>query len=86
MIGKGFVGLLSEVCYAGFRHELICIDKDVAEIEMLKFSKVPTFKPYLENLIFKNVRVSRLKKLLKKTICDRLKKNLQIEKYEKTQI
>ena len=55
MIGKGYVGLLSEVCYAGFRHELICIDKDVAEIEMLKFSKVPTFKPYLENLIFKNV-------------------------------
>jgi len=61
MIGTGYVGLVSGVCFADFGHEVICVDKDVTKIEMLKSGEVPIFEPYLENLICKNVRASRLK-------------------------
>ena len=36
MIGSGYVGLVSGVCFADFGHDVVCIDKDAAKIAQLE--------------------------------------------------
>ena len=36
MIGTGYVGLVSGVCFSDFGHEVVCVDKDPAKIEKLE--------------------------------------------------
>ena len=31
MIGTGYVGLVSGVCFSDFGHEVVCVDKDPQE-------------------------------------------------------
>ena len=35
MIGTGYVGLVSGVCFSDFGHDVVCVDKDPRKIEML---------------------------------------------------
>ena len=60
MIGTGYVGLVSGVCFADFGHTVTCVDKDPKKIETLNGGGVPIFEPGLENLVAKNVREQRL--------------------------
>ena len=60
MVGTGYVGLVSGVCFADFGHDVICVDKDPAKIETLQAGGVPIFEPGLEALITKNVEAKRL--------------------------
>ncbi|MDA5095381.1 UDP-glucose/GDP-mannose dehydrogenase family protein [Aliiroseovarius sp. KMU-50] len=60
MVGTGYVGLVSGVCFSDFGHEVICIDKDPAKIEMLNRGEVPIYEPGLEELMAKNVEAGRL--------------------------
>ena len=60
MIGTGYVGLVSGVCFSDFGHEVICVDKDPAKIAALQAGKVPIFEPGLEDLMAKNVGAGRL--------------------------
>ncbi|MCK8464006.1 UDP-glucose/GDP-mannose dehydrogenase family protein [Aliiroseovarius sp. S1339] len=60
MIGTGYVGLVSGVCFSDFGHEVICVDKDPAKIEMLEAGRVPIYEPGLEDLMAKNVTAGRL--------------------------
>ncbi len=60
MIGSGYVGLVSGVCFADFGHTVVCVDKDAAKIAALKTGRVPIFEPGLEDLLAKNVRDGRL--------------------------
>ena len=60
MIGTGYVGLVSGVCFSDFGHDVVCVDKDPAKIEMLERGKVPIFEPGLEALMAKNVAAGRL--------------------------
>ena len=60
MIGSGYVGLVSGVCFADFGHNVVCIDKDPARIESLIRGEIPIFEPGLEELVAKNVRQQRL--------------------------
>ncbi|KMK63988.1 UDP-glucose/GDP-mannose dehydrogenase family protein [Puniceibacterium sp. IMCC21224] len=60
MIGTGYVGLVSGVCFSDFGHEVICVDKDPRKIEMLENGKVPIFEPGLDTLMAKNVEAGRL--------------------------
>ncbi len=55
MIGTGYVGLVSGVCFSDFVHEVICVDKDPAKIEKLNAGIVPIFEPGLEALMSRNV-------------------------------
>lgn len=60
MIGTGYVGLVSGVCFSDFGHEVICVDKDPAKIDMLSRGEVPIFEPGLDRLLEKNVAAGRL--------------------------
>jgi len=60
MIGTGYVGLVSGVCFSDFGHEVICVDKDPRKVEMLERGDVPIFEPGLQQLMSNNVEAGRL--------------------------
>jgi UDPglucose 6-dehydrogenase len=60
MIGTGYVGLVSGVCFSDFGHDVICVDKVTEKIEMLKRGDVPIYEPGLKALMAKNVAAGRL--------------------------
>ena len=51
VIGTGYVGLVSGVCYAKLGHDVICVDKDSAKIDKLLAGEVPIYEPGLKDLI-----------------------------------
>lgn len=61
MVGTGYVGLVSGVCFAEFGHTVICVDKDVSKIESLKKGLVPIFEPGLEDLLKRQIDAGRIK-------------------------
>ncbi|WP_101065480.1 UDP-glucose dehydrogenase family protein [Roseovarius salinarum] len=60
MIGTGYVGLVSGVCFSDFGHEVTCVDRDPDKIAMLERGEVPIFEPGLEALMARNVDAGRL--------------------------
>ncbi|MCJ8144340.1 UDP-glucose/GDP-mannose dehydrogenase family protein [Ancylobacter sp. A5.8] len=60
MIGSGYVGLVSGVCFADFGHQVICVDKDASKIDALNSGRLPIYEPGLDDLVAKNVREQRL--------------------------
>ena len=60
MIGTGYVGLVSGVCFSDFGHDVVCVDKDTDKIAGLLAGQVPIFEPGLEALLAKNVAAGRL--------------------------
>ncbi|SDX83696.1 UDP-glucose dehydrogenase family protein [Citreimonas salinaria] len=60
VIGTGYVGLVSGVCFSDFGHEVVCVDKDSRKIEMLEKGKVPIYEPGLDRLMERNVETGRL--------------------------
>jgi UDPglucose 6-dehydrogenase len=60
MIGTGYVGLVSGVCFSDFGHDVVCVDKDPRKIEMLEQGEVPIFEPGLKRLLKTNVDAGRL--------------------------
>lgn len=60
MIGTGYVGLVSGVCFSDFGHDVVCVDKNPDKIAQLQAGEVPIFEPGLEELMAKNVASGRL--------------------------
>ncbi|ASP79714.1 UDP-glucose 6-dehydrogenase [Sinorhizobium meliloti] len=60
MIGAGYVGLVSGVCFADFGHDVVCVDKDEGKISALKKGQIPIFEPGLDHLVASNVASGRL--------------------------
>jgi UDPglucose 6-dehydrogenase len=60
MIGTGYVGLVSGICFSDFGHEVTCVDKDDRKITKLNNGEVPIFEPGLDALMAKNVASGRL--------------------------
>ncbi|RBI77558.1 UDP-glucose 6-dehydrogenase [Roseovarius sp. TE539] len=60
MIGAGYVGLVSGICFSDFGHDVTSVDSNPDKIAMLERGEVPIFEPGLEALMAKNVAAGRL--------------------------
>ena len=60
MIGTGYVGLVSGVCFSDLGNDVICVDKDINKINLLREGKIPIYEPGLSELVLKNYKNKRL--------------------------
>ena len=60
MIGTGYVGLVSGVCFSDVGNIVYCVDKDKNKINSLNKGIVPIYEPGLEEILKKNHKQKRL--------------------------
>ncbi len=51
VIGSGYVGLVSGICFAKLGHDVACVDKDENKITKLNSGIIPIFEPGLKELL-----------------------------------
>ena len=61
VIGTGYVGLVSGVCFAETGAEVICVDNNQEKIDQLNRGTIPIFEPLLESYLKRNFSEGRIK-------------------------
>jgi len=61
VVGTGYVGLTTGVCFAHLGHEVICGDVDAAKIGRLQRGEAPIVETGIENLLAEGLRTGRLR-------------------------
>jgi len=60
IVGTGYVGLVSGICFAEMGHHVTCVDSDVHKINGLLNNKLPIYEPGLEEMVLNNVKKNRV--------------------------
>ncbi len=61
VVGTGYVGLVTGVCFAEGGNQVACVDVDQAKIDMLERGEVPIYEPGLDLLLERNIRERRVR-------------------------
>lgn len=54
VIGTGYVGLVSGVCFSELGNEVVCVDKIASKVQLLNKGEIPIYEPGLKHLLAKN--------------------------------
>ena len=60
MIGTGYVGLVSGVCFSDLGNTVYCVDNDIEKINALNKGILPIYEPGLEEILTRNYKQKRL--------------------------
>lgn len=60
VIGTGYVGLVTGVCFADNGHNVVCVDNNTSKLESLEKGEIPIYEPGLKPLFDRSVREGRL--------------------------
>lgn len=52
IVGTGYVGLVSGVCYSEVGHEVTCVDKDMKKVEQLKMKPFSYLRTWYRRITF----------------------------------
>jgi UDPglucose 6-dehydrogenase len=61
VVGTGYVGLTTGVCFADLGNNVTCIEINREKLELLRSGKAPIYEPGLEELQERNMRAGRLR-------------------------
>ncbi len=61
VVGTGYVGIVTGVCFADLGNNVVCIEIDQHKLDMLHAGKSPIYEPGLEELLQRNVNAGRLR-------------------------
>ncbi|RRR65916.1 MAG: UDP-glucose/GDP-mannose dehydrogenase family protein [Candidatus Viridilinea halotolerans] len=61
VVGTGYVGLTTGVCFADLGNTVTCIEINTEKLEQLRCGKSPIYEPGLEELQERNMRAGRLR-------------------------
>jgi UDPglucose 6-dehydrogenase len=60
VIGVGYVGLVTGVCFAEMGNDVICMDADETKVKALEAGLIPIYEPGLEDYVRRNCQEKRL--------------------------
>lgn len=60
IIGTGYVGLVTGICFAETGNSVICVDNNIEKIKKLRCSQMTIYEPGLEILFHRNISKNRL--------------------------
>lgn len=60
VVGTGYVGLVTGVCFADSGNDVVCVDIDEKKVEMLRSGGVPIYEPGLDTILKQNIEDGRI--------------------------
>jgi len=66
VLGSGYVGIVTGVCFAEKGHEVYCVDIDTKKVNLINKGVSPIFEPGLDKLLKNNIKKGALKAFLAK--------------------
>lgn len=60
VIGTGYVGLVTGVCFAELGNDVVCVDVDEAKVKAVQAGQIPIYEPGLEKLCKKALKARKL--------------------------
>ena len=60
IVGTGYVGLVTGLCFAEFGFETVCVDKDEKRVKNLKKGICPFYEPGIKSLLKKHIEQTKL--------------------------